>query len=53
VLARAATEFSLPPANWLTVQASYTFTDAQNADDGSRRRRTLPRSAPPLRRCPA
>ncbi|HET7883966.1 MAG TPA: TonB-dependent receptor [Acetobacteraceae bacterium] len=30
------TELSLRLANWLTVQASYTFTDAQNADTGSR-----------------
>jgi vitamin B12 transporter len=30
------TEFALRLANWLTVQASYTFVDAQNADDGSR-----------------
>ena len=27
---------SLRPADWLTMQASYTFTDAQNADTGSR-----------------
>ena len=24
------------PSNWLALQASYTFTDAQNADTGSR-----------------
>jgi len=30
------TEFTLRLADWLAVQASYTFTDAQNASDGSR-----------------
>jgi vitamin B12 transporter len=30
------TELTLRLSNWLTLQASYTFTDAQNADDGSR-----------------
>ena len=28
-------ELSLQVANWLTLQASYTYTDAQNADTGS------------------
>jgi len=28
-------ELSLHVANWLTLQASYTYTDAQNADTGS------------------
>jgi vitamin B12 transporter len=30
------TELNLRPARWFAVQASYTFTDAQNADTGSR-----------------
>jgi vitamin B12 transporter len=30
------TQMTLRPASWLAVQASYTFTDAQNADTGSR-----------------
>ena len=30
------TELTLRLSNWLTLQASYTFTDAQNADTGSR-----------------
>jgi len=30
------TELTLRPADWLAIQASYTFTDAQNADTGSR-----------------
>ena len=30
------TELTLRPADWLALQASYTFTDAQNADTGSR-----------------
>jgi vitamin B12 transporter len=30
------TELTLRLSNWLALQASYTFTDAQNADDGSR-----------------
>jgi vitamin B12 transporter len=30
------TELDVRPAKWLLVQASYTFTDAQNADTGSR-----------------
>ena len=30
------TELTLRPADWLALQASYTFTDAQNADAGSR-----------------
>jgi vitamin B12 transporter len=30
------TELTLHPASWLAVQASYTITDAQNADTGSR-----------------
>ncbi len=30
------TELTLRPAAWLALQASYTFTDAQNADTGSR-----------------
>jgi vitamin B12 transporter len=30
------TELTLRPAEWLVLQASYTFTDAQNADTGSR-----------------
>jgi vitamin B12 transporter len=30
------TELTLRPATWLSIQASYTFTDAQNADTGSR-----------------
>jgi vitamin B12 transporter len=29
-------ELTLRPADWLAIQASYTFTDAQNADTGSR-----------------
>ena len=29
------TELTLRPAAWLSVQASYTYTDAQNADTGS------------------
>jgi len=30
------TEFALRLADWLSLSASYTFTDAQNADTGSR-----------------
>ena len=30
------TELTLRPATWLILQASYTYTDAQNADTGSR-----------------
>jgi vitamin B12 transporter len=30
------TELNLRPTKWLALQASYTFTDAQNADTGSR-----------------
>ncbi len=30
------TELTLHPADWLQLDASYTFTDAQNADTGSR-----------------
>ncbi len=30
------TELNLRPARWFALQASYTFTDAQNADTGSR-----------------
>jgi vitamin B12 transporter len=30
------TELTLRLSNWLALQASYTFTDAQNADTGSR-----------------
>ena len=30
------TDLTLRPARWLTLQASYTFTDAQNADTGTR-----------------
>jgi vitamin B12 transporter len=30
------TELTLRPAKWFALQASYTFTDAQNADTGSR-----------------
>ena len=30
------TEVTLRPARWLTLRASWTFTDAQNADDGTR-----------------
>jgi vitamin B12 transporter len=30
------TQMTLRPASWLAVQAGYTFTDAQNADTGSR-----------------
>src|SRR6185312_13781725 len=29
-------ELTLHPAEWLTVQASWTWTDAQNADTGAR-----------------
>jgi len=29
-------QLTLRPADWLALQASYTFTDAQNADTGSR-----------------
>ena len=30
------TELTLHPASWLLLQATYTFTDAQNADTGER-----------------
>jgi vitamin B12 transporter len=30
------TELTLRPADWLTLQVSYTYADAQNADTGSR-----------------
>jgi vitamin B12 transporter len=30
------TELTLRPAQWLTLRAAWTFTDAQDADDGSR-----------------
>ena len=50
------TELTLRLADWLALQASYTYTDAQNADTGSRLLRRPQNTAPWMRRsrrCPA